>query len=231
MPGSQSIRLPVRGLVGVVGSRVKELSAEKANQLTHGLGLLLSFIGTTYITVLLWNDSEFYQWVGLGMFSITMLVLFLASTLSHTFEDGLWRHRFRTIDQLCIFVFISGGFTPFALFFLATDWWWVLILSWMAAIAGCLAKIYVAKLETLNVIAYLIAGWIPAIAWRPLFQQIPKDAQWLILTSAMLYTVGTLFLVNDHRGRFWHATWHLFVVAATVCVFVALMMCHANLVS
>lgn len=225
MPGSQSVGLRESRWNGSVAALLRDLSAERANQLTHGLGLLLCLVGTAYVTILVWSTAEYYQLIGLSFFTVTMSVLFLASTLSHSFEEGQWRHRFRTLDQLCIFIFMSGAFTPFALQFLADDWWWVLVLSWITTFIGCFAKLYIAKLETLNVIVYLIAGWIPAIAWRPLVEQIPRDAQWLILCSAMLYTVGTLFLVNDHRGKFWHAAWHLFVVAATVCVFFAMTIC------
>lgn len=226
MPGTQSLRLPVRGFAGVFGSLFKDISSEKANQLTHGLAFVLSVIGTAHFVSLLSDGAEFYQWIGFGAFTLTMTVLFLASTLSHSFDEGRLRHWFRTMDQLCIFIFIAGGFTPFALNYLSEQWWWLLAASWAAALAGCMAKLYIAKLETLNVLAYLVVGWIPAIAWRPLIQQIPASSQWLILASAMFYTVGTLFLINDHRGRFWHAAWHMFVIGGTVCVYFALLGCY-----
>ena len=40
--------------------------------------------------------------------------------------------------------------------------------------------------------------------------------------GGLLYTIGTLFLQNDHRSRHFHAIWHLMVIVASACHYLAI---------
>lgn len=39
----------------------------------------------------------------------------------------------------------------------------------------------------------------------------------LILGGGVTYTIGAAFLVMDHRWTYFHAVWHLMVIAASAC--------------
>lgn len=199
--------------------RLRPMAEERANQITHGLGVVLSVLGTIYLYYRLQPTHDIRLWIGCSVYMTTMTLLFIASTLSHSFALPSVRHFFRTADQVLIFIFCSGSFTPFALAYLDGNWLILLYASWVMAIVGAAIKIYVAKLRTLSVVTYLMLGWLPVVTLPVMWPKMSYDSKTLILSAGLLYTLGTWFLVNDDRGRYWHAVWHLFVVTATGCVF------------
>ncbi len=71
---------------------------------------------------------------------------------------------------------------------------------------------------------YLGMGWLIPIANHPLALAIPLSAWNLALAGGIAYTVGILFFANE-RLRYAHFIWHLFVLAGTVCHFVAVFSC------
>ena len=209
-----------------LSSRVPSMMhGERANQLTHGLGLVLSLAGAGEMIRRLILVGEAWQWVGCLLYLASLITLFAASTLSHSFASRERRDFYRMLDQVCIFALCSGSLTPFALRYLSVDWWWLLAASWCFALVGCLMKIYVAKAETLTVIVYVALGWLPALAAQPLMSQMPMGAQLLIGGAAASYMIGLIFLVNDLKHRYFHAVWHVLVIAGTACVYVAMLWC------
>ena len=40
--------------------------------------------------------------------------------------------------------------------------------------------------------------------------------------GGVAYTIGTVFLMQDHRHPYLHALWHIFVIAASACHFYAI---------
>jgi hemolysin III len=52
---------------------------------------------------------------------------------------------------------------------------------------------------------------------------MPAAALAWIAAGGVLYTLGTLFLMRDDQVPFFHAIWHLFVIAASACHFFAVM--------
>ena len=67
------------------------------------------------------------QMAGVSVYGATLVALYAASTLSHSFERPRVRHFFRTLDQVCIFLLIAGTFTPISLTYLREGWWWALL--------------------------------------------------------------------------------------------------------
>lgn len=111
---------------------------EMANLLTHGFGLLLSMVATA---LLMWTVAiqEVRVILACGVYSLTLILLYAASTLSHAFHDLRWRRLFRTMDQACIFLLIAGSFTPYAVTFLWHGWWPLLLVAmWTLAVFGVL---------------------------------------------------------------------------------------------
>ena len=71
--------------------------------------------------------------------------------------------------------------------------------------------------------AYVVMGWIPIVAIEPLSHRLPGMALFWVLAGGLLYTAGTLFLTLDRKVRYFHAVWHLFVIAASICHYIAVM--------
>ncbi len=197
---------------------------EFANCLTHALGFALSLVGSVALLNVTARYGDTLQMVGVSVYGATLLALYAASTLSHSFERPRIRHFFRTMDQVCIFLLIAGTFTPISLTYMREGWWWALLISiWGLALAGIFVKIFFTKLQTVTVSAYVLLGWMPTIAIKPIVEAMPAAALWWMLVGGIFYTLGTLFLMRDERVPYFHAIWHLFVIAGSACHYVAVM--------
>ena len=117
---------------GRVTSNVTE---EGLNQFTHGIGLGLSLLGTIHLLSQSFTDSSVF--LGCCVYCVTLVALYAASTLSHSFEDAARKTRFRTVDQVCIFLFMAGIFTPVSLCSCVGWWNLPLVLMWILAAAVC----------------------------------------------------------------------------------------------
>ena len=197
---------------------------ELANCLTHAVGLALSIVGTVVLLrrTALYGDA--LQVAGVSVYGATLVAVYAASTLSHSFERPRIRHFFRTVDQVCIFLLIAGTFTPISLTYLREGWWWALFISmWGLALVGIFFKIFFTRLHNVTVSAYVLLGWMPAIAIKPIVAVMPAAALVWIVLGGILYTIGTLFLIRDNQVPYFHAIWHVFVIAASACHYIAVM--------
>jgi len=197
---------------------------EVANCVTHALGFALSVLGTVILLRATVQYGNAWQMVGVSVYGATLVALYAASTLSHTFQRPRVRHFFRTMDQVCIFFLIAGTYTPIALTYLREGWWWALFIAiWGLALAGSFFKIFYTRLHNVAVGAYVVLGWLPVLAIKPILAAMPVAALWWMLAGGILYTVGTLFLARDEQVPYFHAIWHLFVIAASACHFFAVL--------
>jgi hemolysin III len=197
---------------------------ELANQWTHALGLGLAIVGTAALVPAMASYGDMLQVVGVTVYGATLVALYAASTLSHSFEQPRLRHLFRTVDQVCIFLLIAGSYTPISLTYLREGWWWALFISiWTMALAGIVAKVFFTRLHNVSTSAYLMLGWMPAIAMRPIVELMPAAAIGWVVASGIFYTLGTLFLLRDERVHYFHAIWHIFVIAGSACHYYAVM--------
>lgn len=197
---------------------------ELANSLTHGLGCVLAIVGTV---ILLERTAEFgttLQMIGVSVYGATLIALYAASTLSHSFDDPRRRHFFRTVDQVCIFLLIAGTFTPVALTFFSGGWWWALFLSvWGLALAGIFLKLFYTRLHNVSIGAYVMLGWLPIVAIKPILEIVPAGVLGWMAAGGVLYTIGTWFLMRDDRVPYFHAAWHVLVIAASACHYYAVL--------
>ena len=199
-------------------------SEEFANRLTHGVGLALAIGGTAALVVAMGRYGDALQVIGVSVYGATLVALYAASTLSHSFEQPRLRHFFRTVDQVCIFLLIAGTYTPISFTYLREGWWWALFIAiWGMALVGIFFKIFFTRLHNVALSAYLMLGWMPAIAMRPVADVMPGPALALIVAGGLFYTLGTLFLMRDEQVPFFHAIWHLFVIAGSACHYWAVM--------
>jgi hemolysin III len=197
---------------------------ELANSITHALGLVLSIAGTAVLLARAAHFGDALQVVGVSVYGATLVALYAASTLSHSFERPRIRHFFRTVDQVCIFLLIAGTFTPISLTYFRGGWWWALFLSvWGLALVGIFFKLFFTRLHNVSISAYVLLGWLPIVAIKPIVQIVPSAVLWWVLAGGILYTIGTLFLLKDDRVPYFHAAWHVFVIAGSACHYYAVL--------
>lgn len=196
---------------------------EFANFLTHGFGFLLSVAGAVVLINKAAQHSDFWMSTACVVYCITLVGLYLASTLSHAFYDCLTRRYFRTLDQACIFLLISGSYTPFAATYLRDGFWPLLTIAmWGIALTGAWLAFYWGYLSASAQKLYVLIGWLPAISLPTIVHSASPETVTWIVTGGILYTVGTLFLWYDRHVRYFHATWHVSVIGASIAHYLAI---------
>lgn len=200
---------------------------ETANLLTHGFGLLLSLVAAAVLT---WTaaEQEVRIIIACGVYSLTLILLYAASTLSHAFHDLRWRRAFRMLDQACIYLLIAGSFTPYAVTFLWHGTWRLLLVAmWVLAAFGVVLVLRLRNLTAAARFTYILLGWLPAVSLWELYQQAPAEVLVWLIAGGVCYSVGTIILHFDKSVRYMHAVWHTFVIAGSICHYVGVLVCIA----
>lgn len=205
-------------------NRSQSLGEEIANSISHGVGFL-GAIAVTPILIIKAIPSGASAVVGVSVFGATMMALYLASTLYHAFPESRTKRVFRILDHGAIFLLIAGTYTPFTLTVLSGAWGWTLFgIVWALAAGGVVLKsIQNVKTSKLSTALYLGMGWLAVLAAKPLYNNLPTWGLFWLLAGGVMYSAGVLFFAYDHRIRYSHFIWHLFVLAGTSCHVVAVM--------
>ena len=198
---------------------------EHANLITHGLGLLLSLAASAVLMTLVIREHRAVNIVTCGIYCISLVGLYAASTLSHAFYDLAWRRFYRALDQACIFLLIAGSFTPVGVAFLRQGWWYLLLAAmWVTALFGVYLVVRMGNLTPAARTIYGVLGWLPVFAVKPLFDAAPFEMLVWMFAGGAFYSVGTLFLRFDGHVRYFHALWHAFVIAGSTCHYIAILL-------
>ena len=203
---------------------------ELVNAATHGIGLVLSIVGTAVLIARANAQGDAWHVAGCSVFAATLIAMYTASTLSHSLSRTRLRRLSRSLDQGSIYLLIAGTYTPFALSYLRTGWCLPFFgLMWIVALWGCVSKILFShRVEAVAVWDYLLLAWVPIVASYWLLEWVPAVAFWWMLTGGLYYTVGTVFLAYDDRHPYFHAIWHLFVIAGSACHFFVILLFVAS---
>lgn len=198
---------------------------EIANAVTHGIGALLSVAALVLLIVFSSIKGTAWHVVSFTIYGASMLLLYLCSTLVHSFKEGKAKDLFEFLDHSSIYIFIAGTYTPFLLVVLRGPLGWSLFGTvWGIALLGVVFKaFFVKRFLFLSTVFYLIMGWLIVIAWGPLTAAVAPQGIVLLVTGGVLYTLGTVFYV--WRGfPYHHAIWHLFVLGGSVTHFFAILL-------
>jgi len=80
------------------------------------------------------------------------------------------------------------------------------------------------RIEAPAIWPHLLIGGIPFISIPTLLGVISIGAMWWMLVGVACYVIGLVFFVNDERVRHFHAVWHVFVIAGSMCHFMGIYM-------
>jgi len=205
----------------------QSVGEEVANGISHGIGLVGAMIGTPILLLAALHHSNIPFFIGTIIFTTTMLLVYLASTVYHGWPQTRVKSILQTIDHSAIFLLIAGTYTPFALGPLrGAGGLTMLGIVWALALFGVAMKATRGALRhrRLAMTLYLGTGWLAVIFIRPLALAIPLSALLCLIAGGIAYTAGTLFFANE-RLRYGHFVWHLFVLAGTSCHFAAVFIC------
>jgi hemolysin III len=194
-----------------------------ANTITHGIGAVFAVVGSVYLIA---ASTRGNAWVVLGciVFAITLVLVYVCSTLYHSLVRTRARHVFQVLDHSAIYLLIAGTYTPFTLVSLRGPvGWTMLTVVWSLATAGVIFKSFaVEKFAVASALVYLFQGWFVVFAIRPLFHSIGWHGILWLAAGGLAYTFGIIFFALD-RLRYFHAVWHLFVLAGSLAHYFAIL--------
>ena len=196
---------------------------EVANSVTHGVGLLASLAGAVVLVSLSVERGEAWHVVSAVIYGVTLVALYAASTLYHALKGTGARGVLRVLDHCAIYLLIAGTYTPVTLVSLRGGWGWALFGAvWFLAVAGIVFKVFaIGRFAILSTVAYVFMGWLCIVAAKPMFILLSPGALVLFGVGGVFYTAGTIFY-HSRRIPYSHAVWHLFVVAGSVCHYLAI---------
>jgi len=197
---------------------------EVANATIHGIGAVLSFAALVLLIVFSSLKGNALHVISFTIYGVTMLVLYIASTLVHSFPEGKAKDLFEVFDHAAIYLFIAGSYTPIFVHLVRGTLGWVLFGTvWGIAALGVLFKaFFVKKFLFTSTIIYILMGWMIVFAWKPILMNMSVHGLVLLLLAGILYTVGTIFYMW-RTFKYHHAIWHLFVLVGSIFQFFAIL--------
>ncbi|MEN1925753.1 hemolysin III family protein [Luteimonas sp. MJ146] len=197
---------------------------EFASALTHGIAAVAAVIAGTVLVSLAAIHGDGWQLGAAIVFSASLLLLYLASTLYHSFRQPALKRRMKVLDHCAIYLLIAGTYTPFTLIGLRGPWGWGLFAAiWTLALAGVVFKLFfTGRFKRLSTMIYVAMGWMVLVAIKPVMAALDGWTLGWMIAGGLFYTLGTVFY---HRESipYSHAIWHLFCIGGSLCHYVAVM--------
>jgi len=197
---------------------------EVLNSVTHIAGAALALAGLIVLVVSASLRGDAWRIVSFSVYGATLFLLYLSSSLYHS-SSGRAKRIFRMIDHQSIYLLIAGTYTPFTLVPLRGAWGWSIFgMIWGLAVFGIVLDALHKKGSRLpQLIIYILMGWLIVIALGPLLRALPPAGVAWLMAGGFFYTSGVAFYLMDKRFPYFHGVWHLFVLAGSVCHYVAVL--------
>ncbi|MGA3264546.1 MAG: hemolysin III family protein [Terracidiphilus sp.] len=194
-----------------------------ANAITHGIGAVLAVLGAVYLIAASTRGTVLLV-VCCAIFASTLVLVYVCSTLYHSLVRTKARHVFHVLDHSSIYLLIAGTYTPFTLISLHGPLGWTVFgVEWALAAAGVVFKSFaVDRFAVASAAVYLFQGWFMVVAALPLSHAIGWHGMMWLGAGGLAYTLGIAFFALD-RLRYFHATWHVFVLAGSVAHYFAIL--------
>lgn len=194
-----------------------------ANAITHGVGAAFALAGAAYV-IMASTHGNAWQVIGCSIYGVTLVLVYVCSTLYHSLVRTRARHVFHILDHSSIYLLIAGTYTPFCLVSLRGRLGWTLFaIVWSLAIAGVVFKsLAIGRFEMASAVIYLGMGWLAIFAMRPLLHAVSWHGLLWLGVGGVAYTVGIVFFAFD-RVPYFHGIWHVWVLAGSIAHYFAIL--------
>ena len=189
---------------------------ERFNSISHLVGASLALVGGSVLVTFAAMSGETDKIVSYSIYALTLFLLYLTSTLYHSFP-GPAKSVFRVLDHQAIYLLIAGTYTPFAMVALQGSLgWWMLGTIWgLAAVGVILDGLRRTGPRIASLLLYLLMGWFCVFAMDSFVSALsPASLGWL-MAGGIFYTTGIVFFILDNWYPWCHGVWHLFVIAGS----------------
>ena len=199
-------------------NRAYSLGEEIANSVTHGIGAMLSVAGLTLLVTYAAIQGDVWRVVSFSIYGGSMILLFLMSTLYHSFQNEKVKQVFKLLDHCAIYLLIAGTYTPFLLVTLRGTTGWILFaIIWLLAFTGIIFKLaFRHRFKKLSLVTYVAMGWLALFVGQELARSLSAGGMAWLISGGLAYTLGVIFYVWK-KLPYNHAIWHLFVLAGSLC--------------
>lgn len=202
-----------------------DILIEVFNAITHGIGALLSLIGLILLLqkAVATPNSSVSELVSYVIYGSSMVILFLSSTLYHSFSFTNMKDLFQKIDHASIYLLIAGSYTPYLMVTVGGQMGYVFLgIIWTAALAGIIFEVvWTNRFPKLSTYMYLVMGWMGLLLIYPLYLNFAFSGILLLFLGGVFYSLGTFFYRMKHNG-WMHVMWHLFVMAGAAFIFASI---------
>lgn len=198
--------------------RIQTPLEEQLNAWSHGVGAVLGVVGL--VLLIMYCDSSTLEIFSVSVYGVSIIILFLASTLYHAIKNESKKHIFRIIDHISIYLLIAGSYTPVTLITLSDSRGWLLFwLVWGIAALGLILKLFfTGRFEIFSTLLYLVMGWLIVFDFSALANNMETNGLWLLFLGGLFYTVGIVFYAIN-KIPYNHVIWHLFVLGGAISHF------------
>ena len=171
---------------------------DPGSAITHGIAMLLAVAGATPLIVKAARSADILHVFAVSVFILTMILLYLASTLYHSVNSTVKvNRRLKKMDHMMIFVMIAGC--------------WINCPKWLSSV------IYIG-MGWLCVLAFVpIFHNLPRAGFGWLL------AGGIIYTiGGVIYALKLPIFNAKHKNFGSHEVFHIFVMLGSVCHFVVM---------
>jgi len=183
-----------------------------------GLALVLMAIPVLIVVTAL-SRGDAPSVIGVSIYGAALLAMIACSALYNMMPGAGLTWLYRRLDHSAIYIKIAGTYTPFTL--ISGQGLALTVGVWVAAAVGVALKISSPdRFRWLALALYLGMGWAGVVAGQALIAALPGPVLTLMVVGGLLYTGGVVFYL--WKGLPFHTTiWHIFVLAATIAFYAA----------
>jgi hemolysin III len=201
------------------------LKQELVNSIMHGFGILFGIISIPILITFSVKGENLNGIVGSSIYGFCFLMVFTFSTLYHGFQHEKVKRALKILDHISIYYLIAGTYTPLILIYNNNSFGITLLcVLWSLTILGTIFKVfYCGRFEIVSTAIYLLMGWSMLAGGNTFFQRMPHAVLQMVIAGGIIYSLGVIFYLWD-RYFYSHALWHLFVLVAAICHYIAILL-------
>ena len=200
---------------------------DRLSALSHFIGFLCSIVLTPVLLIKGALDGMSAAELGaLSIFTLSMVLLYGASTAYHSFDlgDNDRNRRLRKLDHMMIPVLIAGTYTPLCVTTLRNNGGMTLLaVIWILAILSILFKAFRVNCPRfVSSVIYIAMGWACAPYLGALHSLLTPGGFRFLLLGGILYTTGGIIyatklpMLEKNKEFRSHELFHLFILGGTL---------------
>ncbi|KRM11458.1 PAQR family membrane homeostasis protein TrhA [Lentilactobacillus farraginis] len=204
----------------------QQIVYEVLNAVTHGVSFVAGGILTVLLLIRAAHDHlSAAATTSLVVYCVSVLMLYLASTLLHCFVFTRAKRVFQILDHSNIFLLIAGTYTPYCVIFIHNLAGNILLAAvWFLAISGIVSHVvFHGKYQKTETTIYVVMGWLCLLLGKQLYINLSANGFWLLVSGGVIFTLGAV-IYSFPRIPGLHLIWHFFVMAGTLTMFLSIYM-------